>query len=450
MRNIEFYKLLILLIMLSVISCSDNNETDPPVKEFTSGEIVTVQQVKALYNDQLAISDYTKRYPVEITGDWALYGIITASDKKDGNFYKEAYIEDATGGLRMVFESTSGLYIGDSVIVNLKGLFIGDYGDFWQLGSYPYHESDGDIRVAGMNMDKYILKTSVNNPTYPDSVTISQAKNLTYLGKLVTLKDVQFSDEMIGLNWADAENLTTENRDLEDCNKKTIIVRTSGYASKAGESLPKGNGTITGIVTIFSGTYQFIIRDFNEVKMSGTRCGVVEQPLGDPVETLNQTFTGYIAEQAIYINGWQNIAQTGGRIWLAKSFGGNNYAQATAYKSNLTSMITWFITPPVTISVQKVLTFQSAQAYWAHGTDKPLEVLFSTDYNGTDLSSATWTTLPANLAKSSDTNYAWVSSGNINLPVASGKSGVIAFKYSGTNTKSTSICLDNISVSSTK
>jgi len=103
----------------------------------------------------------------EITGDWALYGIITASDKKDGNFYKEAYIEDATGGLRMVFESTSGLYIGDSVIVNLKGLFIGDYGDFWQLGSYPYHESDGDIRVAGMNMDKYILKTSVNNLLIP-------------------------------------------------------------------------------------------------------------------------------------------------------------------------------------------------------------------------------------------------------------------------------------------
>ncbi len=66
--------------------------------------------------------------------DWSLRGIITASDKVDGNLYKEAYIQDATGGLRLVFESTSGLYIGDSVIVNMKGLYIGDYGNFWQVG----------------------------------------------------------------------------------------------------------------------------------------------------------------------------------------------------------------------------------------------------------------------------------------------------------------------------
>ncbi len=116
------------------------------------------------------------RVPVEITHGWSLSGIITASDKKDGNLYKEAFIQDATGGIRLIFDSTSGLYIGDSVIVNLKGLYIGDYGDFWQVGSVPYHESDGDIRVSGMNMDKQILKTSVNNPTYPDTINSSTGK----------------------------------------------------------------------------------------------------------------------------------------------------------------------------------------------------------------------------------------------------------------------------------
>jgi hypothetical protein len=113
-------------------------------------------------------------------------------------------------------------------------------------------------------------------------------------------------------------------------------------------------------------------------------------------------------------------------------------------------MITWFITPPVTISVQKILTFQSAQAYWAHGTAKPLEVFFSTDYNGYNLTSATWTPLSATLATSSDVNYAFVNSGDIYLPVQAGKAGVIAFRYTGSNTLSTSSCIDNIIVTVAK
>jgi hypothetical protein len=433
--------------LLFAVACIDNNETPPPVKDFVAGEIVTVQQVKALYADQLAIADYTLRYPVEIENDWALKGIITASDKKDGNFYKEAYIEDATGGLRLIFDSTSGLYIGDSVIINVKGLFIGDYGNFWQLGAVPYYEADGDIRVGGMNMDNQCLKLSIGNQTYPAEISVSQAKGSAYLGKLVRLDDVQFTDAMAGLTWADAENQVTENRTLEDCDDNTIIVRTSGYSSAAGELLPSGNGTITGIVTIFNGAYQFIVRDFDEVDMTGTRCGVVEQPLGSPVETLGENFESFSDNASIYIDGWQNIATAGGRIWLAKVFSGNAYAQATGYNSGLTSMVTWLITRPVTISTQKVLTFQTAKAYWEHlGSNLPMEVLFSTDYDGNNITTATWTPLSAVLAQESDTDHTFISSGNVNLPVMAGESGVIAFKYTGSNTESTSYRIDNIAV----
>jgi len=451
MKKIIYIFSLTTLLLAFLPSCSDNNETPPPEKEFTYGEIVTVQQVKALYDEQLAISDYTLRTPVEITNDWALRGIITASDKNDGNLYKEAYIEDATGGLRLVFNSTSGLYIGDSVIVNIKGLFMGDYGNFWQLGSTPYHEDDGDVRVSGMDANKQILKTSIDNPTYPAIATITQIKSAAYLGKLVTLQDVQFTDEMNGLTWADAVSLTTMNRDLEDCSSKSIVVRTSGYSYYAGNLLPVGKGSITGIVTIFSGTYQFVVRDYNEVSMTGDRCGYVPQPLGAPVETLNQNFTGMTAGETIYVTGWQNLAQEGSRQWSAKLFSGNAYAQVTGYNSNLASMITWFITQPVTLTTQKVLSFQSAMAYWAHETtETPLEVFYSTDYNGTNLTTATWVKLSPTLAVSTGTNYAFVNSGNINLPVEAGKSAVIAFRYTGSNTKSTTFCLDNIVVSAAK
>ena len=451
-RSEKLFRLIaVVAIMLFAVSCTDNNETPPPEMPFVAGEIVTVQQVRALYADQLAISDYTQRHPVEIEHDWALRGIITASDKKDGNFYKEAYIEDATGGLRLIFEANSGLYIGDSVIVNLKGLWLGDYGNFWQLGGTPYYQEDGTIRVGGMNMDKQCLKLSIGNPTYPASVTITQARNNSYLGRLVKLDGVQFTDAMMGLTWADAIEKVTENRTLQDCDEKTIIVRTSGYSSAAGEVLPAGNGSITGIVTIFNGTYQFLVRDFDEVDMSGTRCGVVEQPLGTPVETLSEDFESFGDDDDIYINGWQNLATAGSRIWLAQVYSGNSYAQATGYYSNLSSMVTWLITRPVNISTQKVLSFQTAKAYWEHtGTNVPMEVLISTDYNGNNLSTATWTPINAALAQKSDPDHTFINSGDINLPVAAGQSAVIAFRYTGSNTESTSYRIDNITVSAAK
>ena len=132
-NKILYLHLLLISGLLVIASCSDNNETPPPVKSFITGETVTVDQVKALYGVELA-KPWQQRVPVLIENDWTLKGIITASDKKDGNLYKEAFIQDGTTGLRMIFDATSGLYIGDSVVVNVKGLYLGDYGNFIQLG----------------------------------------------------------------------------------------------------------------------------------------------------------------------------------------------------------------------------------------------------------------------------------------------------------------------------
>lgn len=440
---------LIFILAFSITGCADNNETPPTEVPFKAGTVVTVQLVKTLYASQLAIDDYKLRIPVEISEDWTISGIITASDKKDGNLYKEAFIQDATGGIRLLFDSTSGLYIGDSVIVNLKGLFIGDYGDFWQVGGEPYTDDGGSIRVSGMNMDKQILKKSVGNPTFPDTVTITAAKSSQYLGKLVTLKDIQFTDDEIGKPYADyAEDPpASANRYIMDCNKKKILVRTSGYASFASETITDLKGTITGIITIFGSDYQLIIRDFKEVKLTDERCNPGVPDLGPPVETLNQNFQSFANNAAVSITGWQNIAQYGDRNWQAKYFSGNTYAQATGYYSGLSNMVTWLITQPVTISTQKVLSFQTAKAYWTHtGTHIPFQVYYSTNYTGKNLVTAVWVPLNATLAGKNDADNTFISSGNINQPVENGKSCVIAFKYTGSDTESTSYRIDNISV----
>ncbi len=437
-------------VILTVVlaSCIDNNETPPPVKNFVPGTLVTVDRVKSLYAGELA-RPWQQRVPVKIQDEWALAGIITASDKKDGNLYKEAYVQDGTTGLRMLFDGNSGLYIGDSVIVNLKGLYLGDYGNFIQLGSDPYTDASGNLRVSGFNMDSQILKVATGKKPVPQIATIKQVKSASWLGKLVKLENVQFSDEETGKTWADAiaNPPAAANRNLTDCSSNAIIVRTSGYASFAGKILPPGKGSLTGIVTVFNSDYQIIVRDFSELQLDGDRCGYVPQPLGTPAEVISQNFESFANDASIYITGWQNIAQVGGRIWLAKVFSGNAYTQATGYNSGLTKMVTWLISNPVTISAQKILTFQTAKAYWAHtGSNRPMDVLFSTDYNGNNLATASWTNLTATLAGKNDPDHTFIDSGNINLPVQSGKSGVIAFRFTGSNTESTTYRIDKIKV----
>jgi hypothetical protein len=445
------YIVILFSILLSA-ACSDNNENPPPVIEFIAGDFVQIQQVKDLYSAELA-KVWTDRVPVEIFENWSIKGIITASDKKDGNLYKEAYIQDGSGGVHLMFNSTSGLYIGDSVIVNLQGLFLSDYGNLIQVGSTPYIDESGNYRLLGIVMDQVTKKISINNPTTPEIVTIPQVKSTGWLGKLVTLNNVQFTDDAVGESYADymLDPPASANRNLMDCDKNQIIVRSSGYASFASDIITDLNGSITGIVTVFNSDYQLIIRDYTEVQLTNDRCTPGIPPLGSPVETLSQDFESFANDEDIQIDGWQNIAQKGDRIWRNKIFSSNGYAQATAYGSNLARMVTWLITRPVTISVQKTLNFQTAKAYWAHtGTNLPFELLYSTDYNGRNLVSATWVPLSATIAGITDPDNTFINSGNVNLPVENGKSCAIAFKYTGSSTESTSYRVDNIVITVTK
>jgi hypothetical protein len=445
------YIVILFCILLSA-ACSDNNENPPPVIEFIAGDFVQIQQVKDLYSAELA-KVWTDRVPVEIFENWSIKGIITASDKKDGNLYKEAYIQDGSGGVHLMFNSTSGLYIGDSVIVNLQGLFLSDYGNLIQVGSTPYIDESGNYRLLGIVMDQVTKKISINNPTTPEIVTIPQVKSTGWLGKLVTLNNVQFTDDAVGESYADymLDPPASANRNLMDCDKNQIIVRSSGYASFASDIITDLNGSITGIVTVFNSDYQLIIRDYTEVQLTNDRCTPGIPPLGSPVETLSQDFESFANDEDIQIDGWQNIAQKGDRIWRNKIFSSNGYAQATAYGSNLARMVTWLITRPVTISVQKTLNFQTAKAYWAHtGTNLPFELLYSTDYNGRNLVSATWVPLSATIAGITDPDNTFINSGNVNLPVENGKSCAIAFKYTGSSTESTSYRIDNIVITVTK
>ncbi len=164
----------------------------------------------------------------------------------------------------------------------------------------------------------------------------------------------------------------------------------------------------------------------------------------DVLPNLNETFDAYEAYDEINKDGWQDIIVAGDRAWIGKIYNENHYAQATGYNSGLDDMETWMITPLVdNTNGDKTLSFKSAQAYWAHGSDTPLEVYVSTDYDGTNFESANWTKLNPNLANSGNANYEWVESGDVDLSAYPGNVA-IAFRYKGSDAQSTSISIDDV------
>ena len=78
-------------------------------------------------------------------------------------------------------------------------------------------------------------------------------------------------------------------------------------------------------------------------------------------------------------------------------------------------------------------------------------VYISTDYTGFNFPDATWVELEGNIANSSWDSFEWENSGNILLPVEAGKTGYVAFQYTGSgadngNGETSTYGIDNVVV----
>jgi hypothetical protein len=88
---------------------------------------------------------------------------------------------------------------------------------------------------------------------------------------LVTLKDMQFDNSSANVVYSDP-NLST-NRALTDCGHSAqITMYNSNYATFQAAITPNGNGNITGIITMYLSTPQFVLRDTTDVHFTNPRC----------------------------------------------------------------------------------------------------------------------------------------------------------------------------------
>ena len=251
-------KIFVLIAVLAVFYSCELETDKPPINSVDLNKIITIADVYQIYAD--SGDNYV------FTEDYMLYATVTMDDFY-GNIYKEAYVQDSTGGINLYRLSSAGLtQVGQKVRVNLNGASLVDYSGKMEI------VFDGILDASA-----HIIVQESNVPIVPAEISISDLESNNYECKLVKINNVQFTDSELGQTYADALGNNTENRMLEDCNGNEIAVRTSGYADFASDTVPSGRGSVVGIATTFieySGahTRQLLIRSVDEVLLDSTRC----------------------------------------------------------------------------------------------------------------------------------------------------------------------------------
>jgi len=415
MKNttIKISTLIALILLLS--SCAKEHNA-PAIPELATGKIMTIADVRAMY---------VPGQTVNITEDISVYGVVTM-DETTGNLYKESYITDETGNLYLRFISGSGLYTGDSIQVNLNGSKIIRYNQMLQVDS--------------LHPDNNIVKIGTQQFKTPEIVSINSLINdfEAAQGQLIELENVRFVEGGLGLTYADAANQTSKSRYLQDLGGTQIEVRTSGYANFANDTLPSGVGSFYGIVAQYNSGLQLLIRDPNELTLSG-------QP---PVLIHEKNFN----DQSLTSGGWssQTIVGPASADWGIYA-ATNSAAKVSNYDFGSSSAVnseSWLISPSFDLSTTPgpFFSFKNVVNY---ALNPEIQVLLSTNYDGTsNPNTATWVDLSslATLDNDDSTWSSWTNSGNISLSSYTQSSVYVAFKLAGTTSSSSTWEIDDIKI----
>lgn len=275
--------------------CKDDFDTPPVnVPVATMQPNSTIAQVKAeLWDDA---TNYAVVVPQKADGsDYIVHGRVISSDAS-GNIYKSLVIQDETGALPFSVNQNS-MYntyrIGQEIVINLTGLYIGKYAGYEQVGGYGTYNGtpqtsfmsyedfqkhaelnglpeptmtviSGDAAKPGFNSGIYCLVADMATlPSTPQGLQ-------TWQGQLVEFRNVHFEGGgsqpyVAPEDYNATPNRKSTSRTLLDDKGNSITVRNSGYASFAQEIMPSGTGTVRGILSYFNNSWQLLLRSTADV-----------------------------------------------------------------------------------------------------------------------------------------------------------------------------------------
>jgi len=232
--------------------------------------IVTIAELKAHPTYKDAIANSTNKL---VTDDLKLRVRVTGNDI-GGNLYKQFAAQDNTGAV-IVAVNQGGLcgYLaeGQEIIIDLKGLYVGGYGNQFEIGQ-PYNGQIGRMSKDVWNTHFRLIGDIDANAIRPIDFNLVKDAINGNAGRLVVLKDVTFTNadgtKTLIDGAASGGNYVSQSID----GFSNVIIRTSTYADFASTVLPfnietnqKVPCTITGIATRYRDTWQIMIRKTSDL-----------------------------------------------------------------------------------------------------------------------------------------------------------------------------------------
>lgn len=307
MKKIKFIALAFLALTLG--SCMGDGYADPDLTEKVPASPWGNNSLKE--KNVISIADLKKQFATvinsdngykQIEKDMMIKAVVTGNDVS-GNIYNQVSVQDASGAIIIAINGSglSGyLPVGQEILVNLKGLYIGSYKKLPQIGGVNTKLSDGTLGMGKIERAIWNEHFKILNPGEADASTVvpeefdqTKLTDAAYMdanvGKLMTLKKVKFASANGTNVWApDDTNTSLELIDAETGKKissSNLVVRNSGYSKFANEVVPQGVFDITGIFTRYNNTWQIVLRSTDDLKP------VVLAYLSEPFDASQGNFT---------------------------------------------------------------------------------------------------------------------------------------------------------------
>lgn len=285
MKLQTIYKgLALMTLSLALASCMDKEWDTPDTTrpaygnnsiEEVEAKLVTIDQLKTTYASVINASGFQR-----ITDDLQLKCTVIGNDI-GGNIYKQICVQDATGAMIVGINGT-GLFpflsVGQQILINLKDLCIGGYGQQTQLGD-EYNGSIGRMSTSKWEDHVRILPShDMSQIDTIDFYNVAKSDMTRYCGHLVCLKDVQIGDAdgttTLAPEYTSGTTLTYNgstngyvHHTLNGESMNTLLLRTSTYADFAALVIPQKPVTLYGIATRYRNTWQILIRAEEDIKI---------------------------------------------------------------------------------------------------------------------------------------------------------------------------------------
>lgn len=434
MKKSIFKSALLTAITATVFtSCVNGDDYGVPNLECVESGLAKTKEVSEIPFGN-TIAQYTDEDIIE--------AFVTSSDR-DGNFFKTISMQTLDGSNAFsVSVDVTGTFInyepGRKVLINLKDLYYqnntsGSGSGGKLLGALNL--DNGDISVGRMPEYQYLTTlnrgcTVVSEEELVQETSLINLSNDSYLNKLVEISDVQFTDDALGTNYYDSNNDLggATNHMVTDKFGNEIIFRTSSYATFANKSVSNGSGKIRGVLTKYGTDYQLVARYESDIMLNEDRFMLIPAFYVEDFQTSTNNTN-------LNITGWTNFAEEGTWVWREKVYNSNGYAEFSAFGGQV-SNVAWLITPAIDFTgyTQKVVSFEVAQHHLdVDAIGNSLEILVSTDYDGTNVLTATWQPISANIPTMDTSWYEFLSS-TIDISNFSGNTIYVAFKFRGSGT----------------